>query len=261
MGIAIVVLTYNRLELLRECVENVLGRTSSETREIVIWDNASTDGTGRFLDSLPDPRMRVVHHPRNIGHNGYAEAFATTTSEFMVELDDDVIEAPHHWDLTLRDAFRRLPEIGFLAADLAENPSDRASYDRYHRHRYRAYEVDGIHLLEGPTGGGCAITSRELHDRVGGWPRHSRKTFFLEDGEYIGRIAKLGFGRAILDDLHVVHAGGPLSETTVGEKAAFHTKLRRRQARREAVKRALLWLPFVGRLNDRFGWFERPDRS
>ena len=159
----------------------------------------------------------------------------------------------------MRDAFRRLPEIGFLAADLAENPSDRASYDRYHRHRYRAYEVDGIHLLEGPTGGWCAITSRELYDRVGGMPSDPRKTYFLEDAEYIRRIAQLGFQRAILDDLHVVHAGGSLSETPQGEKAAFYTKTLRRQARRDAVKRVLLVIPFVARLNDRFGWFERPD--
>jgi GT2 family glycosyltransferase len=260
MSIAVVVLTHNRLELLRQCVENVLGRTSAETREIVIWDNASTDGTRAFLDSLSDPRIRAVHHARNIGQNAYAQAFATTDSEFMVELDDDVIDAPQDWDLTLRNAFRRLPEIGFLAADLAENPDDRASYDRYHRHRFRAYEVDGIRLLEGPTGGWCAITSRELYDRVGGMPHDPRKTYFLEDAEYIRRIARLGFRRAILDDLHVVHAGGSLSETAAGEKAEFYTKALRRQARRDAVKRFLLVLPFVSRLNRRFRWFEPPDR-
>lgn len=259
MSIAIVVLTHNRLELLRQCVDNVLGRTSSETREIVVWDNASSDGTPAFLDSLADPRIRVVHHPRNIGQNGYAEAFASTESEFMIDLDDDVIDAPKDWDLTLRDAFSRLPEVGFLAADLAENPSDRASHDRYHRHRYRAYEVDGLHLLEGPTGGWCAITSRELYDLVGGMPREPRKTYFLEDAEYIRRIGELGFRRAILDDLHVVHAGGSLAETPPGEKAAFYNKVVRRQARRDAVKRFLLVIPFVARLNDRFGWFERPD--
>ena len=49
-GIAIVVLTHNRVELLRKCVENVLLRTSGETREIVIWDNGSTDGTPSTSD-------------------------------------------------------------------------------------------------------------------------------------------------------------------------------------------------------------------
>src|SRR3954464_3169229 len=62
-SIAVVVLTHNRAHLLRECVENVLLRTSDATHEIVIWDNASTDGTADFLDSLTDVRVRVVHSP------------------------------------------------------------------------------------------------------------------------------------------------------------------------------------------------------
>ena len=47
--ISIVVLTHDRVDLLRKCVENVLARTSDATREIVIWNNASTDGTAEFL--------------------------------------------------------------------------------------------------------------------------------------------------------------------------------------------------------------------
>ena len=42
----------------------------------------------------------------------------------MIELDDDIIEAPAEWDGTLLDAFRRLPKIGFLAANLVDNPHD-----------------------------------------------------------------------------------------------------------------------------------------
>ena len=53
-SIAIVVLTHNRAELLRKCVENVLQRTSPATAEIVIWNNASSDHTAAYLDSLDD---------------------------------------------------------------------------------------------------------------------------------------------------------------------------------------------------------------
>ena len=62
MGVAIVVLTYDRVHLLRQCVENVIGRTSPLTEEIVIWNNGSSDGTRSYLDMLADPRIRVVHH-------------------------------------------------------------------------------------------------------------------------------------------------------------------------------------------------------
>ena len=55
--IAIVVITYNRLHLLRRCFEDVLRRTSDKTSEIIIWDNASADGTREYLDALDDPRL------------------------------------------------------------------------------------------------------------------------------------------------------------------------------------------------------------
>jgi len=65
--IAVVVLTHNRCELLRRCVEDVLLRTSEKTREIVIWDNGSQDGTREYLDLVTDARIRVVHSPDNVG--------------------------------------------------------------------------------------------------------------------------------------------------------------------------------------------------
>ena len=125
--IAIVVLTHNRVHLLRQCVENVLARASSKTTEIVIWDNASSDDTSSYLDALDDPRLRVVHSDKNIGQSAYARAFRLTSAPYMVELDDDIIEAPANWDATLLDAFRRLPRIGFLAANLVNNPNDRTA--------------------------------------------------------------------------------------------------------------------------------------
>ena len=99
-----------------------------------------------------------------MGQNGYPRAFRMTTAPYLVELDDDVVEAPDEWDATLLDAFQRLPEIGFLAADLEDDPNDQASNVRHHvrPHLYVPDEVNGVRLLRGPTGGGCAMTSREL---------------------------------------------------------------------------------------------------
>lgn len=92
--VSIVVLTHNRCHLLRQCVDNVLLRTSGRTGEIVIWNNASTDGTAAYLDTLIDSRIRVVHHPTNIGVNAYARLFPQTTGDYLIEVDDDVIDAP-----------------------------------------------------------------------------------------------------------------------------------------------------------------------
>ena len=167
--IAVVVLTHSRVHLLRKCVENVLAGTSAATREIVIWNNGSTDGTRDYLGTVDDPRINVVQSDLNIGQNAYACAFEMTSSDYLVELDDDVVEAPANWDATLLEAFRRLPSIGFLAADLEDDPYDVATHYRYRirPHEYVSTELNGVRLLRGPTGGACAITSRELYRRVG----------------------------------------------------------------------------------------------
>jgi GT2 family glycosyltransferase len=261
-GIAIVVLTHNRAHLLPKCVENVLLRTSSATREIVIWNNASTDETRVYLDSLEDPRIRVVHREKNMGQNAYAEAFALTRAPFLVELDDDVVDAPNEWDLMLRDAFVQLPKIGFLAADLVDDPLDPASQMRHHvrPHEYTLVEENGVRLLRGPAGGGCAMTSRELNERVGGFRQYKKKVFWLEDQAYIQDIIKIGYEAAVLADLVVHHTGGPHYASTSPEKDRFGDDYWRRRGRRQAVKRLVFHVPFFPALNARFGWFQPPSR-
>jgi GT2 family glycosyltransferase len=257
-AIAVVVLTHNRLHLLRKCVENVLSRTSPETTEIVIWDNASDDGTAEYLRSLDDPRLRVVVNDKNIGQNGYARAFRMTSAPFMVELDDDVTNAPQDWDKTLRDAFVQLPQIGFLAADLEDDPNDLASRYRYQVHQYTLVVENGVRILRGPAGGGCAITSRELNERVGGFRESKKHVFWLEDEAYIKDIERLGYECAVLADLKVHHTGGPYYSQLPEEKTRYWQQRAAAHARRQVIKRYLCKLPFVRRLNARYSWFVAP---
>jgi GT2 family glycosyltransferase len=259
-SIAVVVLTHNRLHLLRKCVENVLLRASAATREIVIWNNGSTDDTATYLGSLMDPRIRVIHSETNLGHNAYARAFRETTSAYLVELDDDVVDAPPAWDMTLRDALRRLPAIGFLAADLEDDPHDVAADYRYRVRpdAYTAMEVNGIQLLRGPTGGGCAMTPRELYERVGGFRVSKKHVFWEEESAYIADIGALGYEAAVLAELKVLHTGGPYYCESSTEKEAYWVAWSRSRARRAAVKRALFRVPFFGRLNKRLGWLAEP---
>ena len=259
-AIAILVLTHNRVHLLEKCVENVLLRTSEHTREIVIWDNGSTDGTPEYLATIDDPRFKVIRSETNVGLNGYARGFRETTSPYLVEMDDDMVDAPLHWDAMLLDAFQRLPDVGFLAADLVDDPNDEASRYRYEYrvHEYELGEENGVRLLTGPAGGGCAMTSREISDRVGGWEERPGEIFWIEDGAYINAIQGIGLRPAVLADLRLHHTGGPYYTQPIPEKTEFWRRYHARLARREAVKRVLVRVPGVRRLNARYAWFVAP---
>jgi GT2 family glycosyltransferase len=259
-SIAVVVLTHNRVHLLRKCVERVLGSTSPATREIVIWNNGSTDATHDYLETLHDPRMTIVQHEANIGQNAYARAFELTSSAYLVELDDDVVGAPPHWDATLLDAYRRLTSIGFLAADLEDDPHDVATHYRYRirPHEYTPIEENGVRLLKGPTGGACAMTSRELYLRVGGFRQDRKRVFWQEEPAYIEDIEAVGFGAAVLADLKVHHTGGAHYGVRSREKDEFWDAFWRMRRRRERVKKIVFRVPFFRRLNARFAWFVPP---
>jgi GT2 family glycosyltransferase len=258
--ISIAVVTHNRLDLLQQCVENVLRRTSDRTRQIIIWDNASTDGTPEYLDSLADQRLKVVHHPENIAMNARPRALALAESKYLIEMDDDVVDAPMNWDNTLLDAYLKLENFGRLAPFLEYDPEDSASlylrYMREERGEYPLRIVNGIRIFEGTPGGACTMIARERYDRVGGYAEHRRFPYWRPEVPFERRMQKLGFRSGFLADLEIRHAGGHTAAAKPKIDYYFYA-LRRRQ-RRNQVKRVLLALPLLPAVNARFGWFEPP---
>lgn len=234
--------------------------TSPATTEIVIWDNGSTDDTPEYLRSLDDARIRAVCHAENIGMNAYSRAVDMTSGDYIIELDDDITDAPAEWDAMLLDAFRRIGDMGYLSADLVFDENDEASRLRHvvRPHLYSEYALAGVRLLDGPTGGGCAMTSRAIYDEVGGFRTDEGKVFWLEDEKYVTDVQRLGYRVAILADLHMHHTGGPYYSSPIAAKDQYWQAYFRGIRRKNRVKRGLLLLPFVPALNRRYGWFQAP---
>ena len=89
-----VVVTYNRKELLRECLDAVLGQTRRPDHVLVV-DNASTDGTTELLEGYPDAEvLRLAQNEGSSGgfHAGMNEA-ASRDFTWLWVMDDDTI--PH----------------------------------------------------------------------------------------------------------------------------------------------------------------------
>ncbi|WP_370247743.1 glycosyltransferase [Nocardioides sp.] len=95
-GVAVVVVTYNRVELL----ERVLDGLAAQTRPadlVLVVDNGSTDATPALLDRHPLAGLRTITQA-NLGgaggfHRGVAEAMAAGAARIWL-IDDDVVPAP-----------------------------------------------------------------------------------------------------------------------------------------------------------------------
>lgn len=105
LTVSAVILTYNRKQLLAECLEAVTGQSRPVDRIIVV-DNAGTDGTAEWLTREWGDRVELYRLPKNVGASGgfnMAMRIGYERGEDAIwVMDDDVIPAP--------DALERLIE-------------------------------------------------------------------------------------------------------------------------------------------------------
>lgn len=210
--ITICMITFNRLKLLKKCYENVLMKASPLTREIIIWNNGSTDGTKDYLNSLTDERIKVFHHHKNIGMNARARVFGSTENHYIISLDDDVIDAPKNWDKILFDAYTKLPEIRYLSSYIIDDGKGSHAQYMFRQRKIqneKTVNIAGYDLIMGSAGAWCAITDRAVYDEVGGIKENKKFVFWNEDTLFKQELMAKGYQAAILKNLCVFHAAGP----------------------------------------------------
>lgn len=90
--ITIFIVTYNRADYLKECIESVLNQTYNNF-SLCILDNASTDNTHNVVKSFNDNRINYIRHAKNIGgvaNINYAIEICDA-KYFVIFHDDDVM--------------------------------------------------------------------------------------------------------------------------------------------------------------------------
>lgn len=120
MKVAAVVVTYNRLALLQQCVQHLLESTAP--CDILLVDNASTDGTGDWAHQLAqkDARVQYCNTGENLGGAGGFNAGMRWAAEAGYShvwiMDDDTLPEPDALEKLL-EADRLLDgNYGFLSS-------------------------------------------------------------------------------------------------------------------------------------------------
>ena len=110
--VSIVVLTHNRLGRLQRCLDSIKGFTN-EPNEIIVVNNASTDGTTEFLESQKGPMFHPIHLDQNWGVIARNHGFDFATGNFIAQVDDDVEVLPG-WEGKCLACFNKDPSIGLV---------------------------------------------------------------------------------------------------------------------------------------------------
>ncbi|MBN1319909.1 MAG: glycosyltransferase [Thermoleophilia bacterium] len=215
--VTIMLVTYNRLGMLKECVSSILANSDDTDYELIIWDNASTDGTGEYLDSTvgSHPHVRLVHGEENIGMNAYAACVRLARGEYLLSLDDDVVEVPKGWLTEMMRSFDAVPRAGYLATNVVQDEATNGAKPGVDRYRAIDYG-DGVIIEHGPTGAWCTLTSKSVVKRLGNFLERPGRVFYLIDGDFGARCLRRGYRVGIVRNVRVYHAAGVVKNKEYG---------------------------------------------
>ncbi|BAL80558.1 glycosyltransferase [Caldisericum exile] len=200
MRVAAIVITYNRHELLKECLDSILSGTV--VPDVIVVDNASTDNTPDLVKNYP---VKYVRLENNLGPAGGAEAGQRYAYEnkydFVWMLDDDVVvskdalyELLHYYDLLVRqfnkiflssvtygDKEFKKPFYNLLRYDFRTGLTKKIRDEEFHRD-YFEYDIAPMNGLFIP---------REVFDIVGFF--NGKLWGWYDDTEFVLRSKKVGF--------------------------------------------------------------------
>jgi GT2 family glycosyltransferase len=114
--VSVVVVNWNGMDYLEECLASVRGQTYPWI-ELVVIDNGSTDGSREWLRTLPPQDCRLIEFPTNTGFAaGVNAGIKTSRGEYIALLNNDAVADPM-WLEHLVASFSN-PSVGMAASKI-----------------------------------------------------------------------------------------------------------------------------------------------
>jgi GT2 family glycosyltransferase/tetratricopeptide (TPR) repeat protein/glycosyltransferase involved in cell wall biosynthesis len=254
--VSVIVLTYNNWDYTAACLSSLRIWSDYPRLEIIVVDNASTDGTREKLLELArhDRRLRVTLNETNLGFAaGNNVGIRAATGEYVVLLNNDTFVTrgwvrdlirPMQLDSTiglvgpLTNNIGNEQKVRLVYGPMAEMQSQARSFIR--ERLRRRVETDNLAFF-------CVAIRKSVIDRVGLLDEAYGIGFF-EDDDYCRRVKQAGYRMVIADDVFVHHHLSASFDTLGAEAAEL-------MARNRALfeKRWGPWTPHQYRPEPGFG--------
>lgn len=228
MKLSIVIICWNDLGVIRECLRSIHERTHSTEFEVIVSDNGSTDGSIEFIRrTYPD--VLVLENGSNLGFaKGNNVGIRVSKGEYVLILNPDTIIHEGALDALVAFADRHEEAGGFGCRILNSDGSYQVSgrlfptvrrywvFALYLRHlsrlsslfdyeEYRGWKGESERLIDWQTGC-CVMFRRDLLKRLGGFDEQF--FYHFEEVDLCRRVWDAGFPIIFTPEAVITHLGG-----------------------------------------------------
>jgi GT2 family glycosyltransferase/Flp pilus assembly protein TadD/SAM-dependent methyltransferase len=237
--VSVVIPVFNNLPYTQRCLEALFAHSGDVPHEVIVVDNASSDGTRAYLEGLGG-RVRAVFNARNAGFAGANnQAAALARGRYLLFLNNDTIPQAG-WLSELVRLAEGDGRVGVVGSKLLYPDTKRVQHagieliDGVPDHPFRGAAPDDPRVcrtrdLDMVTGA-CLMTRKDLFDRLGGFDEGYVNG--VEDVDLCLRVRDAGY--------RVVYCATSVVEHHEGRSAGRFDRVR------ENLRR------FVGRWQGRF---------
>lgn len=250
--VAAVVVTYNRKELLKECIEALKASTCSV--DVIIVDNNSTDGTKEYIADLIGKDVIYKRLKKNLGGAGGFSAgmkYAVKKGyEYIWIMDDDTIVKEDTLEVLLKAKDELSDDFGFISSsvkwvDGSDCKMNMQTYKTNITDYEKTYAAKGIYPVKAATFVSLLFSSDAIKQI--GLPL---KEYFIwgDDKEYTLRMSN-EFACYNVVDSQVVHKmnnneGSNITKDDIGRIDRYYYAYRNdfATARSQGIKDLLIYM-------------------
>ncbi len=211
---SIVILTYNNLDYTKQCLDSIRRKTAYPNYEVIIVDNASTDGTVEFLNvyAASHHNIRLVINEENRGFSaGNNQGVEISEGDYIVFLNNDTL-VTQGW-LSGLISHLRDPATGAVGpvtnssgneSKIGVDYSDISGLEDFARrnrraHIDRSFDIRMLALY-------CMLVRRSVIDEVGLLDERFGVGMY-EDDDFSLRIRQKGYRILCAEDVYIHHWG------------------------------------------------------
>lgn len=212
MDLSIIIINYNTKELLQNCLESISYRLQNCRFEVILIDNASTDGSKEML--LKDyPAYQLIINSKNLGFaKAVNQGLRSAQGDYLLLLNPDTKLLEFNWP-AIKAKYTGSEKLGIIGGQLIfANNKPRASFGHFptvktelirllalegifSRGRFLKYSwLNKKHFIEHKVdwvGGGLMLFKKQVLDDIGFFDEHF--FLYLEDVDYCQRAKKQGY--------------------------------------------------------------------